>query len=328
MSSIGKTILTFKDTVSSISFSKDSSVASSSWDGSLSLTNRNMENFVYTFRDEESDSPKPVIHSIFAFGSISQIVALSLENDFSVTSFPSTKTNIIPLPIQTPLFKIIQFPEMQSCFILPDRNKTIYSIDIREKDKVTSKITLEKKFNDVTCSNFSLVAVDTEKIFLFDIRNMKSPQTTLNHVNIGEVTSVEYIENESVICGGAEGRICVNYLDEKANKNYSFKCHRTEVEGKAFIFSVNTLAYDKKRRLLYSGGSDGHLCGWDYVKRKRVFKSPKEDLPVNHIILNDDNSTLVYSTSELYEDGNFAKPKVDNFVKIVPNIDRMLSKKQ
>jgi cell cycle arrest protein BUB3 len=80
-----------------------------------------------------------------------------------------------------------------------------------------------------------------------------------------------------------DGRIAVEYFSPTDQaKKYAFKAHRLAAKPDAAegdsLFAINALAGHPSRELFASAGSDGAVCLWDSVARKRAkswrFKGP------------------------------------------------------
>lgn len=56
-------------------------------------------------------------------------------------------------------------------------------------------------------------------------------------------------------------------MDEVNDKDFRFKCHRSN-ENKnmltADVFSINSIAFNKKYNTFCTAGADGHFVVWNY----------------------------------------------------------------
>ena len=71
-----------------------------------------------------------------------------------------------------------------------------------------------------------------------------------------------------------EGKVTIERTAtaEGSTKAFTFKCHR---RGNA-VFPVNAVAFSPRcRSLVFTGGSDGLVCAWDFEKRKKIFQFAK-----------------------------------------------------
>lgn len=335
---IQKSVISYNDTVSSLNFCKTNQnlLISSSWDGTITILedpNYSLAKGSFSFQDEETKMPLPILYADFIQNSESQIISLDIENTLRLSNISQNKSSSLSLPINSQIFNISQVYNSPSNFILFDREQNIYNYDIRTKNNCNVQTKTERQITSAKTFNNMIITGDIQQITFYDNRAMDKSILTINHhLNGSEITSLEYIENESVILGGAEGKIAVEYLDSSKGKSYSFKCHRIEESESIKLYAVNSIIYDNKRKIYFSGGSDGYIYGWDYIKRKKVFKSEKEKNAIVGLDIKKDKTKLAYAVSYLYEDGNFEeesnKSKDNNFINIINEVEFFISQKK
>lgn len=333
-----KPVISYNDTISSVNFCKmnQNLLISSSWDGTITIldgTNYSLIKDRFFFQDEETKMPLPILYADFIQNSESQIISLDIENTLRVSNISQNKSSSLSLPISSQIFTLSQVYNSPNNFLLFDRDQNIYNYDIRTKNNVNVQTKTERQITSAKTFNNMIITGDIEQITFYDNRAIDKSILTINHhLNGTEITSMEYIENESVILGGAEGKIAVEYLDPSKCKSYSFKCHRIEESDSIKLYAVNSIIYDNKRKIYFSGGSDGYIYGWDYIKRKKVFKSEKEKNAIVGIDISKDKTKLAYAVSYLSENGNFEeefnKNKENNFIKIINEIECFISQKK
>ena len=318
MSSNNYLTYTHNDIISSLSFGKSNSdlfLISSSYDGNIKLINTNTSEIIksYSLKDPESNLPLPITTSLFNFNSLSpQIISLTISNSISLINIYKENIQTIPLPItssQITLFNLFQLENSPHIFISPSFNKTIYFLDFRIKDLISKEYKTEVPSETMKHFNNHLISGNRNSIYFYDIRNMNSKEVMSFQHHAGDnVSAIEYVDNESVIVGSAEGKIAVEYMNNKVNgvQNYfSFKCHRIEDNDNIKAYEINDIKYYKHKQMFLSAGSDGFVYGWDYVKRKKVFKSKQEANAVNQIALHDiSNGVIALSVCDIEKNEN------------------------
>lgn len=72
--------------------------------------------------------------------------------------------------------------------------------------------------------------------------------------------------------GSIEGRVGVEYITEsETSKPFSFRCHRiTDMYNTELIYPVNAIAVHPTYGTFATAGSDGTVCVWDSVAKKRL----------------------------------------------------------
>ena len=309
------------DIISSLSFGKSNSelfLISSSYDGNIKLINSNTSEIIksYSLKDPDTNLPLPITTSLFNFNSLSpQIISLTISNSINLINIYKENIQTIPLPLTsssstqaTTLFNLFQLENSPHTFITPSFNKTIYFLDFRIKDLISKEYKTEYPSETMKHYTNYIISGYRNNIYFYDIRNMNNKEVISFQHHAGDnVSAIEYIDNESVIVGSAEGKIAVEYMNNKMNgvqSYFSFKCHRIEDNDSINAYAVNDIKYYKHKQIFLSAGSDGYVYGWDYVKRKKVFRSKQENNAVSQIALCDDVIALSVCDVEKHEDKN------------------------
>lgn len=84
-------------------------------------------------------------------------------------------------------------------------------------------------------------------------------------------------DNNGYVVGSIEGRVGVEFITESETcKPFSFRCHRvTDMYNTELIYPVNAIAVHPKYGTFATAGSDGTVCIWDSVAKKRLAYFPK-----------------------------------------------------
>ncbi|GMF07407.1 unnamed protein product [[Candida] boidinii] len=139
---------------------------------------------------------------------------------------------------------------------------------------------------------------------------------------------------EGFIQGSIEGRVSVEYFDENKNQDsYAFKCHRISgindentvnnndtVNNLDLVGPINSINFHKDFETLFTGGSDGHVCIWDYNSRKRIKQYGKLD--INLSVMETDHLSLNFTQGfNINNSGILAIGYSNDGFKNIPNIN-------
>jgi len=93
--------------------------------------------------------------------------------------------------------------------------------------------------------------------------------------------------------GSIEGRVGINYVDEKVarTQNFAFKCHRYETQ----VFSVNNICFHKQMGTFATAGSDGTYVFWDKDSKHRLKLFEKMNSSITAATFNRDGRVYAYA---------------------------------
>jgi len=77
--------------------------------------------------------------------------------------------------------------------------------------------------------------------------------------------------------GSVEGRVGIQYFSEK-NKNFAFRCHREQPQGRpseSLVYPVNNISFNRKYNTFATAGSDGIFNFWDKDTKQCLKKFEK-----------------------------------------------------
>jgi len=111
--------------------------------------------------------------------------------------------------------------------------------------------------------------------------------------------------------GSIEGRVAINYVDEKVarTQNFAFKCHRYDSQ----VFAVNNIAFHKGFGTFATAGSDGTYVFWDKDSRHRLKLSEKMNNGITTSTFSRDGRIFAYALSYDWSKG------VEGYDKSKPN---------
>lgn len=185
-------------------------------------------------------------------------------------------------------------------------NGDIKYIDTRVSRPIHEKSTGYKIFSMDTTSQYVCSGMASRRIEIYDHRNWDQPFQIRESGLKYQMKDLKcFPSEEGYAISSIDGRVSMEYFDtspEVQAKKFAFKCHR--VTNKELqedeVFPVNALRFGSVNNVLYTAGSDGHVCLWNWQKRKRVKQYPSfaEPRAVAHIDLNYNDKILAVATSD------------------------------
>ncbi|POM75193.1 Mitotic checkpoint protein [Phytophthora palmivora] len=124
-----------------------------------------------------------------------------------------------------------------------------------------------------------------------------------------------------------EGRVALEYLQEKEKRNYAFKCHRGNVDGQTLIYPVNCIAFHPTYGTFATGGCDGVVNLWDGANKKRITHLRQYPTSIAAMDFNQDGSVLAIAASYTYEQGEKDHPNDAIFLHMVQDSEVRPKKK-
>lgn len=176
-------------------------------------------------------------------------------------------------------------------------------LDIRTQKPVFHHKTA-KIFALDTTSNYVTVGQESQQVGIFDIRKWDSACQTRRSGLKYQITSLRNLPSgEGYVLSSLDGRVSVEYYDELPEVQllkFAFKCHRhkSKLTGTDLVYPVNLLRFHRQTNTLFTGGGDGHVCLWDWQRRKRTKQFAAVDSAVWHMDINHDGSMLVVATTD------------------------------
>ena len=198
-----------------------------------------------------------------------------------------------------------------SSIIASSFNGKLQVIDTRQQKPRHVYNNKRKIFTMDTTDTHLILGLQKNIIEIYDLKKLDTPLETREAGLKYQIKDIKSFPNqEGFALATIDGRVSVDYFSTdpqflEANR-FTFKCHRhpDKETGVDLVYPVNTLAFNKKYGTLFTGGSDGHVCLWDFGKRKRMKNFPEflsaEEEPesVVKMKLNKSDSLLAVATSD------------------------------
>ncbi|KAJ9096510.1 hypothetical protein QFC19_007164 [Naganishia cerealis] len=156
-------------------------------------------------------------------------------------------------------------------------NGNFLQLDPRQA-KAVQQVNLEHKVFAMDVSDtYVVLGMEAHKVHIYDSRKFDQPvqrrETGLKH----QTSDIRCFPNgKGYALATIDGRVAVEYFDVSAGvqaRKYAFKCHRTggKNESEDTVYPVNALEFDQNHdSILYTAGSDGAVCTWDWHGRRRI----------------------------------------------------------
>lgn len=301
------------DIIGAIRFSKrDNQLLVSSWDNKLILYDIN----------ESEPAPKPIIAANFVskspilsieYGTNSNNAFLgALDGSIRHIDYENMKISTESLTkvpgegISHGINNLTTIEGKDNILVATLFNGDIKYIDTRVSRPVHEKSTGKKIFAMDTTSQFVCAGMASRQIEIYDNRNWSQPYQIRESGLKYQMKDLQcFPTGEGYAISSIDGRVSMEYFDtspEVQVQKFAFKCHRTtnKTTHEDEVFPVNCIRFSSIHNVLYTAGSDGHVCLWNWQKRKRTKQYPKFDnpRPVTHIDLNHGEEILAVATSD------------------------------
>lgn len=197
-------------------------------------------------------------------------VAFSASANYSVYQHHLSQNKSTPIGRHDAGVRSVRYSSRTQSVISGGWDAKVHIWDVKSSTARTGSFEAPGKVYSMSLNeNYLLIATSNRQVALYDLRN------TDTHVFLKEsplkyqTRCVELCpDNTGFIIGSIEGRVGVEYISQE-KKGYSFKCHRQTVDGKTYIFPVNSIAFHPYGTFA-TGGCDGVICVWDGIKKKRI----------------------------------------------------------
>ncbi|KAM3118754.1 hypothetical protein RJF_3230 [Candidozyma auris] len=182
----------------------------------------------------------------------------------------------------------------------------IYYYDPRLRRIVDKHDCSSKLFAMDSSPQILTVGLADNQVQLYDLRKRESPWQCRTSGLKYQMTSIRQFPSEAgYAVSGIDGRVCIDYNDlseEAQSLKYAFKCHREKDKESHTdtVYPVTNLRFHKQYNSLFTTGGDGHICVWDWVRRRRMRQFPKiaENLAISHFDISYDGSLMAVGLSD------------------------------
>ncbi|CCK68762.1 Bub3p KNAG_0B03210 [Huiozyma naganishii CBS 8797] len=270
------------DYISDICFDTEQSlIAVTAWDGSLSIYEYGNETepvrLLQRIRHQYPLLSCCIIHinntTQFFVGTVQGEVLRALcEED----RFVSIEEN----PAQLGIIRML--PWRSNCIIAGSWDGTILVLECSEfSATITAKKKLEGKILSMDCnSNYLILVLTGNKIEWCDLPLNRDGMGLLKRVDSPlkyQVRDIKLTPNsDGYVVSSIDGRVAVEYFEDSA-KQFAFRCHRMNLTDVQFVFPVDTLGFEPNSDILYTGGSDGCISGWNLTTKRKIKQFAKFD---------------------------------------------------
>lgn len=181
-------------------------------------------------------------------------------------------------------------------------------VDSRSQRTVQTLNTQSKIFAMDTTNTYVTVAQSSRQVQIYDVRKWEKPMLTRCSGLKYQITALQNFPSmEGYALSSLDGRVSFEYyedLPEAQQLKFAFKCHRHRdtVSNSDHVYSVNALRFHKDTNTLFTGGGDGHVCLWDWLRRKRTKQfAAVEGMAISQLDISHDGAMLVVgATDDLY----------------------------
>ena len=118
-----------------------------------------------------------------------------------------------------------------------------------------------------------VVACENRQIVGYNLQALPEPIFSRESILKFSIRCIRFFnDNNGFVVGSIEGRVGVEYIQEnEVSKPFSFRCHRvTDMYNTELIYPVNCIAIHPVYGTFATAGSDGTVCIWDAVAKKRL----------------------------------------------------------
>lgn len=183
-------------------------------------------------------------------------------------------------------------------------------IDSRKRTPILSRKLSNKIFCTDTTSEYLTIGMSERRIEIYDHRNWNQPYQVRESGLKYQIKDLKnFPTGDGFAISSIDGRVAMEYFDpseEAQSKKFAFKCHRfSDKQSRTdLVYPINSMVFNKGNNTLFTAGSDGYLCLWNWQKRKRIKQFSKfEDDHANtqSIVKTDisfDNKLIGIATSD------------------------------
>ncbi|CAO3599930.1 unnamed protein product [Absidia cylindrospora] len=148
-------------------------------------------------------------------------------------------------------------------------DKTVKYWDLRSPQPIGTVQLPERVYSMDIRQQLMVVGTADRHVVLFDMNNPTTIfKQTISPLKWQTRTVSCFIDGTGYAIGSIEGRVGIQYIDEKDQaRNFSFKCHRDEAKN---VFSVNDISFHPTYGTFSTCGADGTIVFWDKDSKQRL----------------------------------------------------------
>lgn len=179
-------------------------------------------------------------------------------------------------------------------------------IDPRMQRPVFKHATGGKVLAMDTTSQYVTLGMSNRQIEIYDLRNRETPWQTRASGLKYQITALRnFNSGDGFALASVDGRVSIEYynlLPESQALKFAFKCHRLSDKAANVdtVHPVSQLLFHKHYNTLFTSGGDGHVCVWNWQRRKRMkqFAQIADPKSISHMDMNRDGSILAVGASD------------------------------
>lgn len=302
------------DQIASITFSPlDDQLLLSSFDGSVLLyrcqtpSGQIVPKLMSKFHADAAVTSSVFLPSRSTFvglldGTVRQIDFENMKLTSPIDGDPKTSTNDTS-SISQALNYLAAVPGQDSLVVASNYAGNLKYLDVRTQRPVFQHKT-SKIFALDTTARYVTLGQASQQVQIYDVRKWNLPCQTRTSGLKYQITALRnFPSGEGYVLSSLDGRVSVEYYDELPEVQqlkFAFKCHRhkDKLKGTDSVYPVTTLRFHSQTNTLFTGGADGHVCLWDWQRRKRTKQFVAVDGAISHMDINHDESMLVVGTTD------------------------------
>lgn len=180
------------------------------------------------------------------------------------------------------------------CLVSGSWDKTLKYWDLRSPNAM-AVVQLPERCYSMDISGSLLVAATAERhICIYDLSNPTQMYKNLTSPLKWQTRTVScYHDGSGYAIGSIEGRVGLQWLDEKQGSHFAFKCHRDGNNA----YAVNAISFHPIHGTFSTAGSDGFIHFWDKDSKQRLESSASLGSPIPVTAFNRNGSLYAYALS-------------------------------
>lgn len=252
----------------------------------------------------ELSTPSPIVgitlsgHTTYAGCLDGTLRQFDYENTRMTSPLAIVKDHDTPSPINH--LKAVS-PNLIICTSI---DGTIRYFDPRINRVVDSHSCPSKLFAFDATSQFVTVGLADSQVQIFDLRRRDAPwQSRASGLRYQMTNIRSFPSGDGFALSSIDGRVSMEYndtLEESQKRKFAFKCHRlTDTQTRTdTVYPVTGLRFHNRYHTLFTAGGDGHVCVWNWEKRKRMkqFQIVPCQRSISHMDISHNGSLMVVGT--------------------------------
>ncbi|KAG8724490.1 hypothetical protein FRC09_018092 [Ceratobasidium sp. 395] len=188
-------------------------------------------------------------------------------------------------------------------------DKTIKYWDTRQSAPVAKVDLPERCYTMDVAYPLLVVGMAERQVQLYNLNNPTTVFRTISSPLKWQTRVVSCsLTGTSFGLGSIEGRVAIQYVDEKDSaNNFSFRCHRKEQgpsKTNTHVFAVNDMSFHPVHGTFSTAGADGVVSFWDGDSKTRLKSFNPAAGPISCTAFNKNGSLFAYAVSYDWSKGH------------------------